>query len=205
MTSTLSPGQLASACTLRVLDVSLTTVKRHFFRSCFAGLQLMQAITRSVSRRTKPLCNAWLTSKSSSGRHPSANWGTTGNLIKILHASYLPTIAAGAGVSGQELCSTASAVNIRSFSIQPENTVYGGPTAPLPKRVTLRTIQSKYKKQVPISVVTAYDYPSAVHVRIIVVVHSSLVRHTQPASHACCPLPLPPAPLYPAPSHLGLL
>ncbi len=52
----------------------------------------------------------------------------------------------------------------RHFSIQPEDTVYGGPTAPLPKRVTLRTLQNKYRKKQPISMVTAYDYPSAVHV-----------------------------------------
>ena len=98
--------------------------------------------------------------------------GTTGILIKLLYTLYLPEIAASAGVSGHGLCSTVSAVcicsNSRCFSIQPENTVYGGPTAPLPKRVTLRTLQSKYKKQEPISMVTAYDYPSAVHVRIIV-------------------------------------
>ena len=73
--------------------------------------------------------------------------------------------AAGVGVLHQELCSTAPAFSNRCFSIQPENTVYGGPTAPSPKRVTLRTVQSKYKKQEPISMVTAYDYPSAVHVR----------------------------------------
>lgn len=60
-------------------------------------------------------------------------------------------------------CPTSSNSS-RSFSIQPEDTVYGGPTAPLPKRVTLRTLQSKYRKKQPISMVTAYDYPSAVHV-----------------------------------------
>ena len=91
--------------------------------------------------------------------------GTTGILIKLLYAQI--DIAGGAGIWGHELCRTTSAVNSKCFSIQPENTVYGGPTAPLPKRVTLRTIQSKYKKQEPISMVTAYDYPSAVHVRII--------------------------------------
>ena len=97
--------------------------------------------------------------------------------MKLLHAFYLPNIAASAGVSGQELCSTESAVNSRCFSIQPENTVYGGPTAPLPKRVTLRTIQSKYQKQDPISMVTAYDYPSAVHVRTTVDAHGTLMHH----------------------------
>lgn len=54
--------------------------------------------------------------------------------------------------------------SIRSISHKPENTVYGGPTAPSPKRVTLRTLRNKYLKGTPISVVTAYDYPSAVHV-----------------------------------------
>ena len=66
-----------------------------------------------------------------------------------------------AGAAVQDQGSTS-----RCFSIQPEDTVYGGPVAPLPKRVTLRTIQSKYNKKQPISMVTAYDYPSAVHVSI---------------------------------------
>lgn len=49
-------------------------------------------------------------------------------------------------------------------SILPEDTVYSGPQAPTPKRVTLRSIRSKYGKGDPLTVVTAYDYPSAVHV-----------------------------------------
>jgi hypothetical protein len=49
-------------------------------------------------------------------------------------------------------------------SILPEDTVYSGPQSPGPKRVTLRVIKSKYAKGEPLSVVTAYDYPSAVHV-----------------------------------------
>ena len=61
---------------------------------------------------------------------------------------------------------TFVAISNRCYSIQPENTVYGGPSAPSPKRVTLRTLRNKYKKQEPISMVTAYDYPSAVHVSI---------------------------------------
>lgn len=52
----------------------------------------------------------------------------------------------------------------RSLSNKPENTVYGGPSASVPKRVTLRTLRDKYVNGVPISMVTAYDYPSAVHV-----------------------------------------
>ena len=39
-----------------------------------------------------------------------------------------------------------------------------GPSAPSPKRVTLRTLRDKYRRGEPISMVTAYDYPSAVHV-----------------------------------------
>lgn len=39
-----------------------------------------------------------------------------------------------------------------------------GPTSPSAKRVTLRTLRDKYRRGEPISMVTAYDYPSAVHV-----------------------------------------
>ncbi|GAX85519.1 hypothetical protein CEUSTIGMA_g12935.t1 [Chlamydomonas eustigma] len=49
-------------------------------------------------------------------------------------------------------------------SSQPENVVYAGPSQASPKRVTLRTLRTKYANQEPISMVTAYDYPSAVHV-----------------------------------------
>lgn len=52
----------------------------------------------------------------------------------------------------------------RWHSIKPENTVYSGPSASLPRRVTLRTLRDKYQRGEPISMVTAYDYPSAVHV-----------------------------------------
>ncbi|OIW05378.1 hypothetical protein TanjilG_28843 [Lupinus angustifolius] len=54
---------------------------------------------------------------------------------------------------------------IRRMSNVPENTVYSGPTTQTPnKRVTLAQLRQKYKKNEPISMVTAYDYPSAVHV-----------------------------------------
>jgi len=47
----------------------------------------------------------------------------------------------------------------------PENTVYGGPVDKSPlKRVTLRSLTDKYVAGVPLSMLTAYDYPSAVHV-----------------------------------------
>jgi len=53
---------------------------------------------------------------------------------------------------------------LRMASTQPENAIYSGPTSPSPRRVTLRTLRSKYQQGIPISMATAYDYPSAVHV-----------------------------------------
>ncbi|CAJ2661191.1 unnamed protein product [Trifolium pratense] len=52
--------------------------------------------------------------------------------------------------------------HIRPMSNLPENTVYSGPTSQN-KRVTLSQLRQKYRNSVPITVVTAYDYPSAVH------------------------------------------
>eukprot|EP00892_Ulva_mutabilis_P002396 jgi/Ulvmu1/12157/UM085_0021.1 len=52
----------------------------------------------------------------------------------------------------------------RNFATKPDATVYGGPKAPVPSRVTLRVLQQKYRTGQKISMVTAYDYPSAVHV-----------------------------------------
>lgn len=65
----------------------------------------------------------------------------------------------------------------RQLSNLPEETIYGGPKAQVsnnsaavqegkkpPPRVTLRVLGEKYRKQEPITMVTAYDYPSAVHV-----------------------------------------
>ncbi|KAL8534810.1 hypothetical protein ACS0TY_010735 [Phlomoides rotata] len=44
-----------------------------------------------------------------------------------------------------------------------ENTIYGGPKPQNPnQRVTLTNLRQKHKKGEPISMVTAYDYPSAV-------------------------------------------
>ena len=55
----------------------------------------------------------------------------------------------------------------RLSSIRPEDTVYSGPKAQSgPQRVTLRTLRGKYLRAASrITMVTAYDYPSAVHVR----------------------------------------
>lgn len=47
----------------------------------------------------------------------------------------------------------------------PESTVYGGPKPQLAAhRVTLTHLRQKHRRGEPITVVTAYDYPSAVHV-----------------------------------------
>uniref|UniRef100_A0A9I9D486 3-methyl-2-oxobutanoate hydroxymethyltransferase n=1 Tax=Cucumis melo TaxID=3656 RepID=A0A9I9D486_CUCME len=53
---------------------------------------------------------------------------------------------------------------LRYMSNVPENTVYSGPTSQTPnQRVTLTNLRQKYKKGEPITMVTAYDYPSGVH------------------------------------------
>lgn len=51
---------------------------------------------------------------------------------------------------------------LRNMSNLPENTVYTGPTSQN-KRVTLSQLRQKHKNSQPITMVTAYDYPSAVH------------------------------------------
>ena len=47
-------------------------------------------------------------------------------------------------------------------SIRPTDSVYGAPRSSKP--ITLRVVQEKFKRGEPLSMVTAYDYPSAVHV-----------------------------------------
>lgn len=60
------------------------------------------------------------------------------------------------------VCRSFSAV--RCMSNVPENTVYGGPKPQSPEqRVTLTYLRQKHSRGEPITVVTAYDYPSAVH------------------------------------------
>ncbi|GAV77374.1 Pantoate_transf domain-containing protein [Cephalotus follicularis] len=55
-------------------------------------------------------------------------------------------------------------LHLRCMSNVPENTVYGGPQPQNPdERITLTHLRQKHKKGYPITVVTAYDYPSAVH------------------------------------------
>ncbi|KAK6162251.1 hypothetical protein DH2020_002092 [Rehmannia glutinosa] len=53
---------------------------------------------------------------------------------------------------------------LRCMSNVPENTVYGGPKPQNhSQRVTLTHLRQKHRKGEPITMVTAYDYPSAVH------------------------------------------
>lgn len=60
---------------------------------------------------------------------------------------------------------TTSTWIIRQLSNVPENTVYGGPKPQIPEqRVTLAHLTKKHKDKLPITMVTAYDYPAAVHV-----------------------------------------
>ncbi|KAJ6849081.1 3-methyl-2-oxobutanoate hydroxymethyltransferase [Iris pallida] len=52
----------------------------------------------------------------------------------------------------------------RLMSNVPENTVYGGPKPQSPsQRTTLTHLRQKHRRGEPITMVTAYDYPSAVH------------------------------------------
>ncbi|XP_042500647.1 3-methyl-2-oxobutanoate hydroxymethyltransferase 1, mitochondrial-like [Macadamia integrifolia] len=54
---------------------------------------------------------------------------------------------------------------LRWMSNVPENSVYGGPKPQNPDhRVTLTHLRQKHRRSEPITMVTAYDYPSAVHV-----------------------------------------
>ena len=70
-----------------------------------------------------------------------------------------------------------SASKRRWTSNQPEHTVYSGPkdsAAESNARVTLSTLRKKFAAGTPITVVTAYDYPSAVHVDSAGIVRSIL-------------------------------
>ncbi|XP_052194557.1 3-methyl-2-oxobutanoate hydroxymethyltransferase 1, mitochondrial-like isoform X1 [Diospyros lotus] len=52
----------------------------------------------------------------------------------------------------------------KCMSNVPESTVYGGPKPQNPEqRITLTHLRQKYRRGEPITMVTAYDYPSAVH------------------------------------------
>lgn len=63
-----------------------------------------------------------------------------------------------------------------SLDEEPPGCACSGPSAPSPRRITLRTLRDKYKRGEPISMVTAYDYPSAVHVSDLSTMSESLMR-----------------------------
>lgn len=73
-----------------------------------------------------------------------------------------------------------SGLQVRQMSNLPESTVYGGPQSLPTQRFNLRLLQRKYKAGEPVTMVTAYDYPSAVHVDSagidICLVSSNLLR-----------------------------
>ncbi|XP_021906245.1 3-methyl-2-oxobutanoate hydroxymethyltransferase 1, mitochondrial-like [Carica papaya] len=67
-------------------------------------------------------------------------------------------------INGARILSQLLQRQVRAMSNVPENTVYGGPKSQNPnQRVTLAHLRQKHKKGEPITMVTAYDYPSAVH------------------------------------------
>lgn len=69
------------------------------------------------------------------------------------------------GQSARHLPQQSIAQQRCCFATKPEAAVYGGPQAKSPKRVTLRALQQKYNRGEKLTMMTAYDYPSAVHVR----------------------------------------
>mmetsp|Transcript_12360 Transcript_12360/g.31617 ORF Transcript_12360/g.31617 Transcript_12360/m.31617 type:complete len:410 (-) Transcript_12360:326-1555(-) len=53
---------------------------------------------------------------------------------------------------------------LAAASLAPETSVYSGPRTDSAKRTSVRTVRKMYEKGEPIVMITAYDYPSAVHV-----------------------------------------
>lgn len=75
-----------------------------------------------------------------------------------------PFVAIARAARKSRATTGGSALFLRCMSNIPENTVYGGPKFQSPnQRVTLATLRQKHRRRNPITVVTAYDYPSAVH------------------------------------------
>lgn len=98
-------------------------------------------------------------------------------LPSLDHNAWRPRMASTA-------TTTTPAVPQRSFTNKPEHTVYSGPSAQ--SRITLKTIAEKHKRGERISMVTAYDYPSAVHVGVLGNVLVALWCPCCAAIHAHC-------------------
>ena len=67
--------------------------------------------------------------------------------------------------SGVALACQTTSQDARWYATKPDATVYSGPSASKPDRVSLRQLRKKYAQREKLSMVTAYDYPSAAHVR----------------------------------------
>ena len=84
--------------------------------------------------------------------------------VAYRQAAWLPnpvsTLAAPAATIGSHGCCA-----LRLAATKPEATVYSGPTANAATRVNLRVLRRKYDSGQKLTMVTAYDYPSAAHVR----------------------------------------
>lgn len=91
------------------------------------------------------------------------------------------------GQPGNNNAKTSRGGSQRQYaSAHPEATVYTGPQSPR-KAVTLRTLRAKYEKGQPISMVTAYDYPSAVHVSCCAQLGRWTVQCTLANVHSAAP------------------
>jgi len=66
---------------------------------------------------------------------------------------------------------------LAAASLAPETSVYSGPRTDSAKRTSVRTVRKMYEKGEPIVMITAYDYPSAVHV-------STAPQYYRNAAHA---------------------
>ncbi|KAJ4956225.1 hypothetical protein NE237_013008 [Protea cynaroides] len=100
-------------------------------------------------------------------KEPDCSWHDEGRglnlhpLSRMVLPSIISKLAASYVFSRAAYLSSCS----RRMSNVPENSVYGGPKSQNPdQRVTLNNLRKKYRSAEPITVVTAYDYPSAVHV-----------------------------------------
>ena len=100
----------------------------------------------------------------------SALTNTTGMRTEVMHTRTVCSLPHGFSRDidvwqgrSRPQSSSASLTHSRALSNKPYDSVYGGPKPPN-DRVTLRRLMQKYRAGERISVVTAYDYPSAVAV-----------------------------------------
>jgi hypothetical protein len=89
------------------------------------------------------------------------------NKVLCRHSSVCGSCAACESAPGTlGITTVISCTRQRShMSTKPSATVYSGPSTANNKRVTLRSIKKRYLEGSKLTMLTAYDYPSAVHVR----------------------------------------